>query len=136
MTSTRCFVCGDVTGPSVEPIVIGAVTLTLCIPCGKYTVTAIENQLFRHDACILPCEELTSQQVTSLATYSYNYLLDKLVSCAVIFMIGPLDMDTRRVATALLERLDHFGIARKTHRPDCEIWLEHRICKCPWQLPA
>ncbi len=79
-------------------------------------------------------EEITARQVESFATYPFDLLLDELVECTVRYNLGDLDGDERRIATAILERLATLGIARKAHHSGCEIWPEHRLCKCPWSV--
>jgi hypothetical protein len=83
-----------------------------------------------------PRDEETARQVASFAAYPLHALLDELVVCAVRYNVGDLDVDERRIATALLERLAALGIARKDHRAGCEIWPKHRLCACPWVTPS
>ena len=81
-------------------------------------------------------EQMTALQVESFTTYPLELLLDELVMCTVRYNLGDIAADERRVATALLERLAALGIARKEHRAGCEIWPEHRLCRCPWSVTA
>ena len=81
-------------------------------------------------------DEMTSLQIESFCTYPFDLLLDELVMCTVRYNLGDLAADERRVATALLERISSLGIARKEHRAGCEIWPEHRLCRCPWSVAS
>jgi uncharacterized Zn finger protein len=111
-------------------------SLVLCSTCGDFTAGAIKNRLWRNQHVVLPREELTSELVVKLSTYTLDNLLDELVMETTRYIIGPLDADERRVATALLERLDILGIAHKVHRAGCKIWPKYRLCDCPWTVPA
>ena len=81
-------------------------------------------------------DEMTSLQVEAFTTYPSDLLLDELVMCTVRYNLGDLAADERRVATAILERLSSLGIARKEHRAGCEIWPQHRLCRCPWSVAS
>lgn len=83
-----------------------------------------------------PREEMTALLVEKFSTYPLDLLLDELVECAVRYNLGPLEGEERRIATSLLERLSTLGIARKEHRPGCEIWPQHHLCRCPWNTPS
>jgi len=81
-------------------------------------------------------DEMTALQVESFTSYPFDLLLDELVMCTVRYNLGDQAADERRVATAILERLSSLGIARKQHRAGCEIWPEHRLCRCPWSVAS
>jgi hypothetical protein len=81
-------------------------------------------------------DELTARQVESFSTYPLAFLLDELVMCTVRYNLGDLAADERRIATAVLDRLAALGVAHKDHRAGCEIWLAHRLCRCPWRVPS
>lgn len=78
----------------------------------------------------------TAHLVASFSTYPLDALLNELVMCTVRYNLGDLDGEERRIATAVLERMASFGIARKVHREGCEVWPEHRLCRCPWAVPS
>lgn len=115
---------------------IGETPIVLCQECGTYTATTIQNKLWQGRHVVLPREELTSELVVKFATYTRDLLLDELVMETTRYIIGPLDADERRIATALLERLAALGIARKVHYSGCEVWPKYHLCKCPWEVPS
>lgn len=111
-------------------------TIVLCQECAPNVADAIHNKQWLLRTVTPPRDEMTPQYVVSFATYPLDFILDELVMCTVRYNIGPLNADERRIATALLERLAVLGIARKVHRGGCEIWLNYRLCKCPWEIPS
>jgi uncharacterized Zn finger protein len=111
-------------------------SLVLCWACGDFAATAIQNRLWRNRRIMPSREELTSDLVVKFSTCTLDSLLDELVMETTRYIIGPLVADERRVAIALLERLDTLGIAHKVHRPGCEIWPKYRLCDCPWRVPS
>ena len=74
--------------------------------------------------------------VAALASCSLDHLLDEMVTCTVRYSVGPLEVDNRRIATAVLERMAMLGFARKKHRDGCEIWPRYGLCECPWEVPS
>lgn len=80
--------------------------------------------------------ELTAAMVERFSTLPLGTLLDELVLCTMRWTLGDLDVEERRVAVAVLERVASFGIARKDHRAGCEVWSEHGLCRCPWVVPS
>lgn len=135
--SAACSECGENPKQGVVAVTLGNTTTVLCQACGDCAATAIQDNLWRLVHSVASTRgEVTAQEVASFATYPLGLLLDELVRCTVSYHVGPLDADKRRIATALLERLAVLGIARKVHRVGCEIWPEHRLCGCPWEVSA
>ena len=135
-TSAACSACGEKQEQRAVAVTIGKVTVVLCKVCGDRAATVIHNKLWQADHVTPSCDEVTSRWVTSFATYPHDLLFDELVTCTVLWIMGPLDTDERRIATALLERLAALGIARKVHRAGCEVWPRYRLCDCPWEVPS
>jgi len=136
-TSVTCSVCGEEQGQGAVVVTIGEAVIALCQDCGSEVSRVIADKLWqgKHSVPSVPSrEELTSLQVASFATCPLGPLLDDLVTCTVRYIIGPLDGDERRIATALLERLATLGVGRKVHRAGCEVWPKYRLCNCPWEV--
>jgi hypothetical protein len=132
--SGTCSACGET--QRVIALTIGATSVMLCRECGEAAERTIGDKLSILHSCVPPGDQVTSDVVTSFATYPHDLILDDLVMCTVRYHIGPLDADERRIATAILERLAALGIARKVHRLGCEIWPKYRLCDCPWERPS
>ena len=135
-TSAACSACGQKHARGAVAVTIGEATTVLCQECGKYATAAIQNKLSLHGSTTYTRDDVTTEQVVSFSTYPRDLLLDELVMCAVRWNIGPLDADEHRIATALLERLNSLGIARKAHHAGCEVWPKYRLCNCPWEVPS
>jgi uncharacterized Zn finger protein len=133
MPGATCASCGErQEGPALT---LGG-SIVLCSVCAAFTADAIQNKLWRNQHASLSREEQTSELVVKFSTYTLDMLLNELVMETTRWFIGPLDANERRVATALLERLDTLGIARKVHCKGCEIWPNYRLCACPWVVPS
>jgi uncharacterized Zn finger protein len=135
-TNAACSACGEKHARGAVAVTIGETTTVLCLECGNYVATAIQDKLSLDGVSVYARDEVTSEQCASFATYPHDLLLNELVMCTVRWHIGPLDADERRIATALLERLAALGIARKVHRAGCAIWPKYRLCNCPWTVPS
>lgn len=135
-SNPACSACGKKPERGTVTVALGALTLTLCKECGDLTATTIQDKLVQLGWTTSPGDETTSKLVASFAICPLDLLLDELVISAVRYNVGPLDADKRRIATAVLERLDALGIARKKHRAGCEIWPKYKLCGCPWWVPS
>ena len=131
-----CSACGEKPKRGTVTVTIGAMTIVLCKECGDHTATTIQDKLSQLGWISLPSDATTSKLVTSFAVCPLDLFLDELVISTVRYNVGPLDADMRRIATAVLERLDALGIARKKHRAGCEIWPKYRLCNCSWEVPS
>lgn len=135
-SSAACSACGEKPSRGTVAVTIGETTTALCRECGNHAATVIQDKLSLLGSSVPARDKVTSDLVSSFATYPHGLLLDELVMCTVRYNLGPLDADERRIATALLERLAALGIARKVHRAGCEVWPKYRLCDCPWEMPS
>ena len=133
-SSAACSACSEKHPQGGVAVIIGEATTVLCQECGKHVATAIQDKLSLSGASAHTRDAVTSDQVVSFATYPLDLLLDELVDCTVRWHSGPLNVDERRSALALLERLAALGIARKAHHTGCTIWPKYHLCDCPWEL--
>jgi hypothetical protein len=134
--NTACSACGEMQPRGCVAMTISEVTILLCQECGEHVANQIPDKLrLRGWICIGP-DELTSEEVSRFGAYPFDSLLDEVTMCTVLWRLGPLDGDKRRIATALMGRLAALGIAHKRHRAGCEIWPKYRLCDCPWEIPS
>lgn len=91
-------------------------------------------------SCPAP-DQVASVLVTQFAGWDLPILMDAMVECTVRYNIGDMasvddyQLLARRVALAVLDRLEAFGLGRKRHHVGCSIW-EARLCRCPWEVVA
>lgn len=136
ITGGVCSAYGDPSARVEVSVTLGDATPSLCQECARSVVSALQDKLLSLESSVLTQDEVTEQEVASFATYPLGLLLDELVMCTVLWHVGPLAADRRRIATALLERLASLGLAHKRHHPGCEGWPKYRLCSCRWEVPS